>query len=104
VSQDGDTSSRNTDRYSLSEMNKKNLNKKEWVVSKDDVGRATLKWNVDATETAEVQEDTDPLAQTYNFLRRLELPNLSLEGEYGEEENNPYNSGVFSANPFRSKP
>lgn len=82
---------------------KQNTKKKEWVVSQDDVGRATLQWIVDPEKTAEIQEDTDPLAQTYNFLRRLELPDLRLEGEDTEEGNDPYNSGVYSANPFRSK-
>ena len=83
---------------------KQNTKKKEWVVGKDDVGRATLQWIADPEETAEVQEDPDPLAQTYNFLRRLELPNLHLEGDGNEEDNDPYNSGVYSASPFRSKP
>ena len=85
------------------EMSQQNVKKKEWVVSKDDVGRATLKWNVDPNETAEIEENSDPLAKTYNFLRRLELPELHLEGDYQEEEHNPYNSGVYSASPFRSK-
>lgn len=85
-------------------INMQDAKKKEWIVSKDDVGRSTLKWNVDAVETAEVQEDTDPLAKTYNFLRRLELPALSLESEYREEDCDPYNSGVYSAKPLRSKP
>lgn len=82
---------------------KQDTKKKEWVVGTDDVGRATLQWRVDPEETAEVRVDTDPLAKTYNFLRRLELPELQLEGDYGEEEHDPYNSGVYSANPFRSK-
>ena len=80
-----------------------NTKKKEWVVSKDDVGRATLQWTVDPEKTADVQEDNDPLAQTYNFLRCLELPNLHLEGDYEDEEYDPYNSGVYSAGEIRSK-
>jgi len=85
-------------------MNMQDAKKKEWIVSKDDVGRSTLKWNVDPVATSEIQEDTDPLAKTYNFLRRLELPALSLESEYREEDCDPYNSGVYSAKPLRSKP
>ena len=84
-------------------MKQKKIQNKEWVVSKDDVGRSTLQWNVDPKETADIQETIDPLAQTYNFLRRLELPNLHLEGDDEEEECNPYNSGVYSASAFRTK-
>ena len=83
---------------------KQNAKKKEWVVGKDDVGRATLQWIVDSHETAQVQEDNDPLAQTYNFLRRLELPDLHLEGESEEEGHNPYDSGVYPTAQVRSKP
>ena len=75
-------------------MNKQNAKRKEWVVSKDDVGRSVLQWKVDPDATA--NERTDPLAQTYNFLRRLELPELVLEGEVDDDEHNPYNSGVYS--------
>lgn len=81
-----------------------NTKKKEWVVSKDDVGRATLQWTVDPERTAEVEADDDPLAQTYNFLRCLERPELHLEGDYeDEEEYDPYNSGVYSAGAIQSK-
>jgi len=82
----------------------RNAKKKEWVVSKDDVGRAMLQWTVDARETEQAAlEDSDSLAQTYNLLKRLELPTLELEAESGEEDHNPYNSGVYSARALRSK-
>lgn len=82
-------------------MNKQNAKRKEWVVTKDDVGRAVLQWQVDPECTAE--ERTDPLAQTYNFLRRLDLPDLGLEGEIDEDDHNPYNSGVYSTKQIQSK-
>jgi hypothetical protein len=52
-----------------------------------------LQWETNATNVAEefADEQDDPLAQTYNFLQRLELPDLALENE-DDGNHDPYDS------------
>ena len=61
---------------------KKQKKTKIWHIGDDDSGRTVLQWDTNsrlATET--IPEDQDPLAQTFNLLKRLELPELTLESE-----------------------
>ncbi len=71
----------------------KRINPRPWHVGEDDVGRPMLQWETNATNVAEefADEQDDPLAQTYNFLQRLELPDLALENE-DDGNHDPYDS------------
>ena len=70
--------------------------RKDWVIGKDETGRAVLEWIVD-TRRARRQE-SDPCARTYDFLQRLEAPDLTLEDEVRPglrtTSCNPYDRGV----------
>jgi hypothetical protein len=53
--------------------------KKDWVITKDDVGRSVLKWQVNPLHTKRVEDD--PCACTHDLLNRLDSPDLALEEE-----------------------
>jgi len=77
--------------------------KTNWKIGTDDVGQRVLRWDVGRDSMD--REDADPLAQTYNFLKRLELAGLSLADESAPpEEYDPYNTGVHSVPVFRREP
>jgi hypothetical protein len=76
--------------------------RKDWVVGQDDVGQAILEWKVDSRYTG--REDSDPLARTYDFLKRLDVPDLSLEVEVdagGNEGCDPYDTSSRLRFPAR---
>lgn len=78
-------------------MERRKAPRKNWVIGKDDVGRAVLEWKVD--EYAARRQETDPLAQTYDFLKRLESPNLELVDDPPQRARaangcNPYDTGI----------
>ena len=55
-----------------------------------------LVWDTDP-QRAEDQpgDDRDPLAQTYNFLQALDVPELAIENEEDDDgSRNPYDSKV----------
>jgi hypothetical protein len=53
-----------------------------WHVGEDDVGRPVLLWDAESNDNGEtICDEHDPLAQTFNFLKRLDVPNLQLESE-----------------------
>jgi hypothetical protein len=79
-------------------MERRKTPRKDWVIGKDDVGRAVLEWKVDYRATK--RQESDPLARTYDFLKRLDVPDLELQddGRNGQAEGrNPYDSGVYPA-------
>lgn len=64
-----------------------------WHVGEDDVGRPVLLWDADASDNAEATcDEHDPLAQTFNFLKRLDVPNLELKSEQNDSSRDPYDS------------
>ena len=66
---------------------------KIWHVGEDDVGRPVLLWDADSINGSEARRDEhDPLAQTFNFLKRLDVPNLELESETEDGSRNQYDS------------
>jgi len=66
-----------------------------WHVGEDDVGRPVLQWDADTQNLREAgQESDDPLANTFNFLKRLELPDLGLERDVDDKRHDPYDSGT----------
>jgi hypothetical protein len=60
-------------------MERRKTRRKDWVITKDDVGRAVLEWKVDPMRAKRME--SDPCARTYDFLNRLDSPDLALEEE-----------------------
>lgn len=48
--------------------------RKDWAIKKEH--SAVLEWKVDRRHET---QDSDPLAQTYNFLQKLTVPGMELE-------------------------
>jgi hypothetical protein len=78
-------------------MERRKSPRKNWVIGKDDVGRAVLEWKVD--EYAARRQESDPLAQTYDFLKRLDAPDLELVDDpppaRAPNGCNPYDTGIY---------
>ena len=53
--------------------------RKNWVISKDDVGRSVLEWRPDPIRAK--RTEADPSARTYDFLNRLDHPELAIEDD-----------------------
>ena len=71
-------------------MDRRKTPRKEWAISKDDVGRAVLEWKIDPLRAKRME--SDPCARTYDFLQRLEAPDLTLEEDVSPAARgfNPY--------------
>ena len=69
---------------------------KSWHVGEDGKGRTVLVWDTDSRSANEIlEDDRDPLAQTYNFLKALEVPDLAIEDEKPDDgSRDPYDSDV----------
>ena len=77
-------------------MERRKTPRRDWVIAKDDTGRAVLEWKVES-RTAR-RGESDPLARTYDLLKRLDVPDLELEDDKHRaktEGRNPYESGMF---------
>ena len=73
------------------------IKNKIWRIGKDDVGRPILQW--DAEEIVAAEHNTgavDPLGQTFNMLKRLEVPGLTLANEVDSHDEgwNPYDNDL----------
>lgn len=78
-------------------MERRKTPRKDWVISKDDVGRAVLEWKVDPLSAKRLE--SDPCARTYDFLNRLHSAELTLEDDA------PHRGGSRSCNPYdRAQP
>lgn len=82
-------------------MERRKSPRRDWVIGKDETGRAVLEWKVDSLRAR--RQESDPCARTYDFLERLEVPDLELEDD-GHDRSatagcNPYNH----VPPIRSK-
>jgi hypothetical protein len=78
-------------------MERRKIPRKDWVVGKDDIGHAVLEWKVDYRATK--RQESDPLARTYDFLKRLDVPDLVLEEDAkkaGDDGRDPYDTGEFA--------
>ena len=73
-------------------MDRRKTPRKDWVISKDDVGRSVLEWKMDPMRAKRME--SDPSARTYDFLERLTVPDLALQ-----EESNK-GSPARSFNPY----
>ena len=60
-------------------MERRKTPRKDWVITQDDVGRSVLEWKVDPMRAKRME--ADPCARTYDFLNRLDHPDLSLEDD-----------------------
>ena len=77
-------------------MDRRKTPRKDWVISKDDVGRSVLEWKVDPMRAKRMEQD--PCARTYDFLQRLDAPDLELEDEAGPPTESP--RGFNPYNPY----
>lgn len=70
--------------------------RKNWVISKDEVGRSVLEWRPDPIRAKRME--SDPCARTYDFLNRLDHPDLAIEEERKKPGSprafNPYDHGM----------
>jgi hypothetical protein len=71
--------------------------RKDWVLGEDEVGRAVLEWKVDPFRAKRMEED--PSARTYDFLERLDHPELELAEDPKKSATprpamNPYDNGA----------
>jgi len=73
-------------------MERRKTPRKNWVISKDEVGRSVLEWKPDPIRAKRME--TDPCARTYDFLNRLDHPDLAIE----EDPKKPRRSRTF--NPY----
>ncbi len=77
-------------------MERRKTPRKEWVIGKDETGRAVLEWKADSRRAG--RQEADPCARTYDFLERLEVPNLELEDDGGRR------SAAAGWNPYDHSP
>lgn len=84
-------------------MERRKTPRKDWIITKDDVGRAVLEWQPDPLRAKRMQE-SDPCARTYDFLARLDVPDLTIEDEVApracSRSFNPYDR---AAPPIRKR-
>jgi hypothetical protein len=71
--------------------------RKDWVLGTDEVGRAVLEWKVDPFRAKRMEED--PRERTYDFLKRLDHPELELAEDPKKSAAprpamNPYDNGA----------
>jgi hypothetical protein len=76
-------------------MERRKTPRKDWVLGKDETGRSVLEWKVDPFRAKRMDED--PSARTYDFLKRLDHPELEIEEDRKKTKSrpaiNPYDNG-----------
>ena len=86
-------------------MERRKTPRKEWVIAKDDVGRSVLEWKLDPMRAKRME--SDPCARTYDFLNRLDHPELAIEEEAKKQAApcafNPYDRGAGTARPRKKR-
>ena len=80
-------------------MERRKTPRKDWVLGRDEKGRSVLEWKVDPMRAKRMEED--PCDRTYDFLERLNLPDLELDEDRKDEADsrpsfNPYDHGPGS--------
>ena len=78
-------------------MERRKTPRKDWVISKDDIGRSVLEWKVDRWRAR--RTESDPCARTYDFLNRLNVADLTIA-----EESTPARSRARGFNPYDRAP
>lgn len=78
-------------------MERRKKPRKDWVLGQDEVGRSVLEWKVDPFRAKRMEED--PCARTYDFLKRLDHPELELAADPKKKSAsrpamNPYDNGA----------
>jgi hypothetical protein len=75
-------------------MERRTTPRRDWAIGKDDVGRAVLEWKIGSEH--DDPGSVDPCARTYDFLNRLDVPDLKLEEDVA--------SRGRSCNPYDHRP
>jgi hypothetical protein len=77
-------------------MERRKTPRKNWVIGKDEVGRSVLEWQTDPRTAKRLE--SDPCARTYDFLNRLNHPDLAIEEDRKKPRSrpafNPYDRGT----------
>jgi hypothetical protein len=73
-------------------MERRKTPRKDWVLGTDEVGRSVLEWKVDPFRAKRMEQD--PCARTYDFLNRLDHPELAI----AEDRKKPRSRPAF--NPY----
>jgi len=84
-------------------MERRKTPRKNWVISKDEVGRSVLEWQPDPIRAKRME--SDPNARTYDFLKRLDHPDLTIEddGKKPQRPTRSFNPYDHVAPPARRK-
>ena len=68
-------------------MERRKTPRKDWVLGKDEVGRSVLEWKLDPIRAK--RSEADPCARTYDFLNRLDHPELQIAEERKKPSSRP---------------
>ena len=82
-------------------MERRKTPRKDWVISKDEVGRSVLEWKVDPMRAKRME--ADPSERTYDFLKRLDSPDLALEEEAAKPTESPRSFNPYDHDDDRPK-
>lgn len=93
---------KNSQRPATRMMERRKNPRRDWVIGQDETGRAVLEWKVD--EYRALHEEADPNAQTFDFLKRLDVPDLELEDDARSKRANVGSNPYDHAIPARRKP
>jgi hypothetical protein len=84
---------------SLAVKERRKQPRKDWVLGQDEVGRSVLEWKIDPFRAKRMEED--PCARTYDFLNRLDHPELELADDPKKSSSrramNPYDNAPVPA-------
>lgn len=84
-------------------MERRKTPRRDWVIGRDDVGRAVLEWRPDPLRAR--RQESDPCARTYDFLEKLDLGDLELEEDARQASRscNPYDHSPSWPNRARAR-
>ena len=89
-------------RLSAAAMERRKTPRKDWALGRDETGRSVLEWKIDPMRAKRMEED--PCARTYDFLERLNHPDLAVEEDTKKKRKdsgpafNPYDHGSKTGN------
>jgi hypothetical protein len=88
-------------------MERRKTPRKDWVLGRDETGRSVLEWKHDPIRAKRMEED--PCARTYDFLDRLNHPDLAIEEDKEKKKDsraefNPYDHGANAGKGKKRRP
>jgi hypothetical protein len=83
-------------------MERRKTPRKNWVIGKDEVGRSVLEWKPDPIRAKRME--SDPNARTYDFLDRLDHPDLAIEPDAKKQARAKPGFNPYERDPAPVKP